>query len=100
MAKPTWTRTNSPTAASGIHDKQTSRVMPPNFTFPKVMPLSSRTAMISPGMPRHMSAPILPSLPSVGCDGGLPQRDAAVVGRNSAMEEDLEAVGFEQTVGD
>src|SRR5882672_12486037 len=98
MANPTWTRTNSPRAMSGMQARQTSRVMPPNWTLPTFRPCSSRISRTSPGMPRHIIAPL--HLPRTPCrHRRLSQGHAAVVGRHAAVDEDGELVLLEEALG-
>src|SRR4051812_49210015 len=67
--------------------------MPPKRTLAKRTPRSSRTSMTSPGTLRHMIG--APRKTKCG-DGGLPERQAAVIRWDAAVKQHLEAVGDEQ----
>jgi len=73
-----------PGPMSGMQARQTSRVMPPNWTLPTFRPCSSRISRTSPGNARGTSLP-----PSAARERHAPpppvQRHAAVVGRHTAM---------------
>src|ERR1700733_439575 len=88
MAKPTCTRTYSPTWVSGTYSRQASRTIPPNWTLPMRMPACSNVSTTLPGMARHMS---VSSAKMLIRDHRLPQGKPAVVRGHLGVQEHLKS---------
>src|ERR1700733_233317 len=86
MAKPTCTRTYSPTWVSGTYSRQASRTIPPNWIFPMRIPACSNVSTTLPGMARHMS---VSSAQMLACHHRLPQGTPAVVRGHLGVQENL-----------